>query len=456
MGDVLYTGTPEKCRELMGQLKSGELTEGDVKQLYAKAQETAQTTGQDKDTFSIYQIKGGDETRDFRFEPYDRLQAAGNVVDKANYELVYSAPLAPETSLEDIYTRFNIDHPKDFKGHSLSVSDVVVLHQNGQDTAHYVDSVGFRQVPEFLQEQKQLTPDELTTGETIQTPRGTFHVTAMSREQIEAAGYGFHHQSDDGKYLIMGNGTRAFAVAAEQPEKANPFNRPAFQRMIADIEAGKIGCVITKDLSRLGRNYIEAGSYIEIFFPKHNVGCKVCSSHKIEARDLYNLVLKDIQELAAQAMKDADAFYQHLSSRMERRYLVDASQTEKERKRLEARNQEIDVMFLSLYTDKAKGILTEQRFMKLTAALEQEQESNQKRLHDLAMMQSRADAQESEVRTFIKEIRRYATIEELDEAVLNRLISKILIGEVKKVDGQKVQEVRIVYNFVGEIPEIAA
>ena len=223
MGDVLYTGTPEKCRELMGQLKSGELTEGDVKQLYAKAQETAQTTGQDKDTFSIYQIKGGDETRDFRFEPYDRLQAAGNVVDKANYELVYSAPLAPETSLEDIYTRFNIDHPKDFKGHSLSVSDVVVLHQNGQDAAHFVDSVGFRQVPEFLQEQKQLTPDELTTGETIQTPRGTFHVTAMSREQIEAAGYGFHHQSDDGKYLIMGNGTRAFAVAAEQPEKANPL-----------------------------------------------------------------------------------------------------------------------------------------------------------------------------------------------------------------------------------------
>ena len=223
MGDVLYTGTPEKCRELMGQLKSGELTEGDIKQLYAKAQETAQTAGQDKDTFSIYQIKGGDETRDFRFEPYDRLQAAGNVVDRANYELVYSAPLAPETSLEDIYTRFNIDHPKDFKGHSLSVSDVVVLHQNGQDTAHYVDSVGFRQVPEFLQEQKQLTPDELTTGETIQTPRGTFHVTAMSREQIEAAGYGFHHQSDDGKYLIMGNGTRAFAVAAEQPEKANPL-----------------------------------------------------------------------------------------------------------------------------------------------------------------------------------------------------------------------------------------
>ena len=223
MGDVLYTGTPEKCRELMGQLKSGELTEGQVKELYAKAQETAKTAEQDKDTYSIYQLKHGDETRDLRFEPYDRLQVTGNVVDKANYELIYSAELTPGTSLEDIYTRFNIDHPKDFKGHSLSVSDVVVLHQDGQDAAHFVDSVGFREVPEFLQEQKQLTPDDLETGETVKTPRGTFHVTAMSREQIEAAGYGFHHQSDDGKYLIMGNGTRAFAVAAEQAQRDNPL-----------------------------------------------------------------------------------------------------------------------------------------------------------------------------------------------------------------------------------------
>ena len=218
MGDALYIGTLEKCRELMGQLAAGELTQGQVKELYAKAQEATQTDAPDKDTFSIYQIKGGDETRDFRFEPYDRLHAAGNVVDKANYELVYSAELTPGTSLEDIYTRFNIDHPKDFKGHSLSVSDVVVLHQNGQDTAHYVDSFGYKDVPEFLQEQKQLTPDDLETGERIQTPRGSFHVTAMSREQMEAAGYGVHHTSDDGKYFIMGNGTRAFAVAAEQPE----------------------------------------------------------------------------------------------------------------------------------------------------------------------------------------------------------------------------------------------
>ena len=149
-GDLLFVGTPEKCRELLQSLNAGELTQGEVKALYAKAQEP------DRDSFSIYQLKRGDETRDLRFEPYDRLTATGHAVDPANYDLIYSAPLAPGTSLEAIFTRFNIDHPKDFKGHSLSVSDVVVLHQNGQDTAHYVDSIGYRQTPEFLQPQNYL------------------------------------------------------------------------------------------------------------------------------------------------------------------------------------------------------------------------------------------------------------------------------------------------------------
>ena len=171
------------------------------------------------DAFGIYQLKDGDGMRDYRFEPYDRLQAAGLSVEATNYNLVYTAELTPGTSLEDIYTRFNTDHPEDFKGHSLSVSDIVVLHQNGENTAHYVDRIGYRDVPEFLRGQvQQITPDGLMTGEQITTPRGSFSVTAMSREQMKAAGYGVHHQSEDGKYYIMGNGTQAFAVAAEQPE----------------------------------------------------------------------------------------------------------------------------------------------------------------------------------------------------------------------------------------------
>ena len=131
-------------------------------------------------------------------------------MDPANYELVYAAPFTPGETLETIYRDLNMDRPDNFHGHSLSVSDVVVLREYGKETAHYCDRFGFSQVPEFLREQqRELTPDALETGETVRTPRGTFYVTDMSREQMEAAGYGLHHQSDDGKYLIMGNGARA-------------------------------------------------------------------------------------------------------------------------------------------------------------------------------------------------------------------------------------------------------
>ena len=185
----------------------------------------------------------------------------------------------------------------------------------------------------------------------------------------------------------------------------------------------------------------------------NRLGKNACTSHKIEARDLYDLVLKDIQELAAMALQDADAFYSRLCRRMERQYQTDASEAQRECEKLEVRNQEIDDLFLNLYTDKAKGILSEQRFLKLTSAMEQEQEANRKRLQDLSLLIRRTESQESDVQTFIHEIRQYAAIQELDEAMLHRLISRIVVGEMKKVDGQKQQEVKIIYNFVGEIPE---
>ena len=169
--------------------------------------------------FSIYQVPPGPEGRDFRYRSYEDLQADGLSVDRKNYQLVYTAPLDKDTTLDEIYRRFNIEHPSDYKGHSLSTGDIVVFRQDGKQTAYYVDEgADYRQVPEFFaQPEKQLTPDECMTGEQIQTPRGRFYLTDRSREQMEAAGYGFHHQSEDGRYLIMANGTRAFAIPA-QPE----------------------------------------------------------------------------------------------------------------------------------------------------------------------------------------------------------------------------------------------
>lgn len=109
----------------------------------------------DSDRYEIYQLTADPANAKLLFTSYDGIHAGGMTINRSNYELKYSAPLTPDTTLDNIYDQFNINRPADFTGHSLSVSDIVVLHRNGQDTAHYVDSIGFADVPEFLTEQTQ-------------------------------------------------------------------------------------------------------------------------------------------------------------------------------------------------------------------------------------------------------------------------------------------------------------
>ena len=101
-------------------------------------------------TYSIYQLDLSDSTDGLRFMSLDWVQGKGLSVDRDNYRMVYAEQREPGETLEDIYRRFNIDHPEDFRGHSLSVSDVVVLHEKGTDTAYYVDSIGFKELPDFF------------------------------------------------------------------------------------------------------------------------------------------------------------------------------------------------------------------------------------------------------------------------------------------------------------------
>ena len=207
-----------------------------------------------ENSFSIYQLKGGNETLDYRFEPLDSIHRNGLSVKPENYELVYTAPLTAKDDLESIYTRFNVDRPADFTGHSLSVSDIVVLHQGGKDTAHYCDRAGFSEVPEFLQPAQKSR--EIT--ERIQTPRGSFYLCGMTREQMEADGYGFHHASEDGKYLIMANGTQAYAVRADAPEKDNPLRTA---EMTLEDDYGMIDGVINN--GRRGEELEKAKEHAE-------------------------------------------------------------------------------------------------------------------------------------------------------------------------------------------------
>ena len=205
-------------------------------------------------SFSIYQLKGGSETLDYRFEPLDSIHRNGLSVKPENYELVYEAPMTEKDNLESIYTRFNVDRPADFTGHSLSVSDIVVLHQDGKDTAHYCDRAGFSEVPEFLQPAQK----SLDITERIQTPRGSFYLCGMTREQMEADGYGFHHASEDGKYLIMANGTQAYAVRADAPEKDNSLRTA---EMTLEDDYGMIDGVINN--GRRGEELEKAKEHAE-------------------------------------------------------------------------------------------------------------------------------------------------------------------------------------------------
>ena len=121
------------------------------------------------DKYGIYQLKPNLELDSLRFEGTESLKRMGitkdnfDAIKPENYTLLYVGELSElqkETqgaTLEAIFEKFNLDHPEDFRGHSLSVSDIVVLHQNGQNTAHFVDSFGYTEIPDFLREQ---TPEK--------------------------------------------------------------------------------------------------------------------------------------------------------------------------------------------------------------------------------------------------------------------------------------------------------
>ena len=118
--------------------------------------------------FGIYQITARDPEHDYRFMNLDFVKRHGMEVNRADYELVYIEPLTEKDTLEAIYERFNIQRPTDFTGHSLSVSDVVVLNDGKSIKACYVDSIGFAELPDFFKERKMDLKKETILDEQLQ------------------------------------------------------------------------------------------------------------------------------------------------------------------------------------------------------------------------------------------------------------------------------------------------
>lgn len=213
----------------------------------------------------------------------------------------------------------------------------------------------------------------------------------------------------------------------------------------------KVGRTDKNRMTKEKREPIDKAYYICQIY--NRLGKHSCTSHKIEARDLYNLVLADIKQHADKVLSDAEAFYTKLAKKLEMQHTADESTLKKEQGAITTRVHEIDHLFMSLYEDKAKGILTEQRFIAMTNNLDTEQDAAKQRLQEVTHELSAVEDAGKDIRLFIDEISQYSSIEELDEVIVHRLIHKIVVSEKQVVDGEKVQRVRIVYNFVGSIED---
>lgn len=164
---MAYYETPEMFVKMNGSLVVLPVEDAELEKV------NEQVSGTDA-TYSIYQLKHGEDMRDYSFASLDMLEKMGLTVNPDNYEKVYEAPKTAEDTLDSIYYRFNMEHPADFRGHSLSVSDVIVFHENGVDTAHYVDSYGFKAIPDFVTSQ-EIAVSMDTVGLTVEGHDGTWH-----------------------------------------------------------------------------------------------------------------------------------------------------------------------------------------------------------------------------------------------------------------------------------------
>ena len=192
----------------------------------APAQEAAPEPG---DSFSIYQVPAGPDGRDFRYRSYEELQAAGLAVDRKNYELVYTAPLDGKTTLENIYRTFNTDdRPADFRGHSLSVSDVVVINRGGKEEAHYCDSIGFTPVPEFMQE-SHIKTAEMSTEQNYNMIDGTLN-NAPSMGELEA-------RAKAGEQISLFDVAEAAKAEAQKPKQTRIASKTAQRQKKPSIRA---------------------------------------------------------------------------------------------------------------------------------------------------------------------------------------------------------------------------
>ena len=238
--------------------------------------------------FGIYQLKDSGETRDIRFMGMDYLEKEGIPVSRENYTLVYTGELTEGMSLEDIYTKFNIDHPADFTGHSLSVSDVVVLHQDGENTSHYVDSVGYREIPEFTKElsvsSEISTEKDAVIGETVEIPEGVAEENTAAEPDDDKVSY----------YVIEDLST----WAENSPEKSRLERFDSLPEAMAKFTEYRGKEAEDKpDMARATLGFNVNGSEFDLIHVRNNENCQSLDFTHSKAAGESSRFMEDLQTL---------------------------------------------------------------------------------------------------------------------------------------------------------------
>lgn len=180
-------------------------------------------------------------------------------------------------------------------------------------------------------------------------------------------------------------------------------------------------------------------------------GKSVDTSHWIEARQLYDCVLADIRKHAADALADNDELCRKLAGQIGTDKAKQEKTLEKELRAKKARLSEVDNLFQSIYEDKLNGKISERNYQMMGRRYEEEQASLEQAISEMEKQREESGREKNNIEQFTRMIKDYAGIEELSAALLNTLIEKVTVGEPKEVDGERIQEVKIYYKFIGNI-----
>ena len=201
--------------------------------------------------------------------------------------------------------------------------------------------------------------------------------------------------------------------------------------------------------SAKGRELIDL--YIYMCNNYRSSGRKECSMHWLEARDLYEAVLTDIRKHAKEALKDDKGMADRLINQLGADKKAHAKAVKKELSNKRSRLAEVDRLFAKLYEDMANDRITDRNYQMMCHKYEAEQADLQVRIEEIESEMDETAEKNDNIQRYTHLIKEYAGIRELDAALLNRLIDKITVTEPTEVDGEKVQEIKIYYKFIGNI-----